>query len=80
MSIEIEFRRKLLLPLDCLIPRDKMFGRIYALKALTNKLCLKMYLHPLKMKEYTSFYDHLNKFNRLVFQLLSISTDKVEDE
>ena len=52
---------------------------IYASKSLTNRLCLKIDLYSLKMDKGTSLHDHLNEFNRLVSQLLTIS-DELKDE
>ena len=52
---------------------------IYASKSLTNLLCLKMELYQLKIEMEGDLHDHINKFNRLVSQLLN-ADDKISDE
>ena len=52
---------------------------IYASKSLTNRLCLKMELYQLKMEMGGDLYDHINKFNQLVSQLLN-ADDKLSNE
>ena len=52
---------------------------IYALKSLTNHLCLKIELYQLKMVMGEDLYDHINKFNQLVSQLLN-ANDKLSSE
>jgi len=52
---------------------------IYASKSLTNCLCLKMELYQIKMKMRGDLYNHINKFNKLVSQLLN-TDDKLSVE
>jgi len=52
---------------------------IYASKSLTNHLCLQMELYKFKMEMRGDLHDHINKFNRLVSQLLN-TDDKLSDE
>jgi len=46
---------------------------------VTNRLCLKMELYKLKIEMEGDLHDHINKFNRLVSQLLN-ADDKLSDE
>jgi hypothetical protein len=55
---------------------------LYMTKSLTNRIFLKRQLHSLRMKEGTKINDHLNTFNTLLVQLISMrvkfeSQDKV---
>ena len=52
---------------------------IYVSKSLTNRLCLKTELYKLKMEMRGDLHDHINKFNKLVSQLLHVD-DKLSDE
>ena len=52
---------------------------IYTSKSLTNCLCLNMELYKLKIEMGGDLHDHINKFNRLVSQLLN-ADDKLSDE
>lgn len=51
----------------------------YMAKSLTNKLFLKKQLYQLRMDEGTNILDHINNFNKILTQLLSLDA-KVGDE
>ena len=57
----------------------KKLEKIYASKSLTNHLSLKIDLYTLRMEEEDNLHDHINEFNRLVCQLLSVG-EKLSDE
>lgn len=44
----------------------------YMKKSLINHLCIKSKLYSLQMREGTSISDHLNEFNKIIFQVTSI--------
>ena len=52
---------------------------IYASKSFTNCLSLKIDLYILRMEERGNLHDHINEFNQLVCQLLSIG-EKLSNE
>ena len=57
----------------------KKFEEIYVSKSLTNSLSLKIDLYTLRMEEGDNLHDHINEFNQLVCQLLSVGK-KLSDE
>ena len=57
---------------------DKL-GTLYQSKSLVNKLFLRKKLYNLRMKDGDSVTEHLNAFNSVVSQLLSIDI-KISDE
>lgn len=52
---------------------------IYISKSLTNKLFLKKQLYSLKITKGSQLSEHLNEFNKIVIQLLSLDV-KIEDK
>lgn len=52
---------------------------IYMSWSLTNKLFFKKWLYSLKMMKGSRLLEHLNEFNRIVTQLLSLEI-KLEEE
>eukprot|EP00253_Pinus_taeda_P008788 PITA_08788 len=57
---------------------DKL-GTLYQSKSLVNKLFLRKKLYNLRMKDGDSVTEHLNAFNTVVSQLLSVDI-KISDE
>eukprot|EP00253_Pinus_taeda_P035574 PITA_35574 len=57
---------------------DKL-GTLYQSKSLVNKLCLRKKLYNLRMKDGDSVTEHLNAFNTVVSQLLSVDI-KISDD
>ena len=57
---------------------DKL-GNLYQSKSLVNKLFLRKKLYHLRMEDGDSVTDHLNVFNTLVSQLVSVDI-KMEEE
>eukprot|EP00253_Pinus_taeda_P020546 PITA_20546 len=57
---------------------DKL-GTLYQSKSLVNKLFLRKKLYNLRMKDGDSATEHLNAFNTVVSQLLSVDI-KISDE
>ena len=57
---------------------DKL-GTLYQSKSLVNKLFLRKNLYNLRMKDGDSVTEHLNAFNTVVSQLLSVDI-KISDE
>eukprot|EP00253_Pinus_taeda_P024907 PITA_24907 len=58
---------------------DKL-GTLYQSKSLVNKLFPQKKLHNLKMKDGDSMTEHLNAFNTVVIQLLSIEIKFSEED
>ena len=58
---------------------SKKLDEIYAPKSLTNFLYLEIDLYTFRMEEGGDLHDHINEFNSLVCQLLSVE-EKVSDE
>jgi hypothetical protein len=54
-------------------------GNLYQSKSLVNKLFLRKKLYSLRMKDGDSVAEHLNAFNTVVSQLVSIDI-KISDE
>ena len=54
-------------------------GTLYQSKSLVNKLFLRKFFYNLRMKDGDSVIEHLNAFNIVVIQLLSIDI-KISDE
>jgi hypothetical protein len=57
---------------------DKL-GKLYQSKSLVNKLFLRKKLYNLRMRDGDSVKDHLNSFNTVVNQLVSVEI-KISDE
>jgi hypothetical protein len=57
---------------------DKL-GKLYYSKSLVNKLFLRKKLYNLRMRDGDSMEEHLNTFNTMVSQLVSIEI-KISDE
>ena len=57
----------------------KKLEEIYVSKSLTNRLSLKIDLYTLIIEEEGNLHDHINEFNGLVYQLLSVG-EKLSDE
>ena len=57
---------------------EKVGGDLY-IEALTNRLSLKIDLYILRMERGDNLHDHINKFNWLVCQLLSVG-EKLSNE
>ena len=47
-------------------------GTLYMMKSLSNKLFLKKQLYGLHMKEWTVVLEHLNFFNKVISELLTV--------
>ena len=56
---------------------DKL-GSLYQTKSLVNKLFLRKKLYHLRMEDGDSVTDHLNVFNTLVSQLISVDINMEE--
>jgi hypothetical protein len=54
-------------------------GKLYQSKSLVNKLFLRKKLYNLRMRDGDSVGEHLNTFNTLVSQLVSVEI-KISDE
>jgi hypothetical protein len=54
-------------------------GNLYQSKSLVNKLFLRKKLYNLRMRDGDSVAEHLNAFNTVVSQLVSVET-KISDE
>ena len=52
---------------------------LYMTKSVTNIIYLNRQLYGMRMKEGTKIADHLNVFNILIFQLISMDV-KIDDE
>jgi hypothetical protein len=57
---------------------DKL-GKLYQSKSLVNKLFLRKKLYNLRMRDGDSVVEHLNAFNTVVSQLVSVEI-KISDE
>jgi hypothetical protein len=57
---------------------DKL-GKLYQSKSLVNKLFLRKKLYNLRMRDGDSVAEHLNAFNTMVSQLVSVEI-KISDE
>jgi hypothetical protein len=57
---------------------DKL-GKLYQSKSLVNKLFMRKNLYNLRMRDGDSVVEHLNTFNTVVIQLVSIEI-KISDE
>jgi hypothetical protein len=57
---------------------DKL-GKLYQFKSLVNKLFLRNKLYNLRMRDGDSMAEHLNAFNTVVSQLVSVEI-KISDE
>jgi hypothetical protein len=55
-------------------------GNLYQSKSLVNKLFLRKKLYHLRMEDGDSVIEHLNAFNTLVSQLVSINITIVEED
>ena len=55
-------------------------GNLYQFKSLVNKLFLQKKLYHLRMEDGDSVIDHLNVFNTLVSQLVSVDIKMEEDD
>jgi hypothetical protein len=55
-------------------------GNLYQSKFLVNKLFLRKRLYHLRMEDGHSVIDHLNSFNTLVSQLVSVDINLVEED
>ena len=55
-------------------------GNLYQSKSLVNKLFLRKKLYHLRMEDGDSMVDHLNFFNTLVSQLISIDINMEEED
>lgn len=58
---------------------EKKFN-FYILKFLINKLFIKKQFYQLQMDEGTNILDHLNVFNKIITQLLSLEVNIEEEE
>ena len=58
---------------------DKL-EKLYMTKSLSNVLYLKQKLYGLRMKEGTAITEHLNTFNKIIADLLSINVKVDEDD
>lgn len=58
----------------------KSLEELYMAKSLTNRWVLKRQLFRLRMEEGTRFVDHLNVFNKLVTQLVSVDEEIEEND
>jgi hypothetical protein len=58
---------------------DKL-GNLYQSKSLVNKLFLRKKLYHLRMEDGDSMTEHLNAFNTLVSQLVSVNITIVEED
>jgi hypothetical protein len=56
------------------------FGNLYQSKSLVKKLFLRKKLYHLRMEDGESMTDHLNSFNTLVSQLVSINITIEEED
>ena len=51
----------------------------YMTKSLSSKLCIKKQLHGLHIKERTVVLEHLNFFNKVISELLTVDV-KIDEE
>ena len=55
-------------------------GNLYQLNSLVNKLFLRKKLYLMRMSDGDSVIEHLNAFNTVISQLLSIDIKITEEE